>query len=362
LLLENGGDPLDESPEVDSALEIAVRCGNVEVVRTLIDCSDISIISCVQAEKFETHSTSISGAQHELKKPELDEPATHATSNSDTQLGLTRAEIDLMHYQQHPRAIRGSRVRRQRSFTFQEPPKNIIFYLHLAIILGSTEMATMFIDMFVNMFADNNSLTNVIEDKKPLFRTYMMSSLLFVAASNDDLKIVQLLLDKGAEVDQFSGKVRDLYQSRSRGAAYFINLQEYGREHLNPPSAAGETADKYKDEMSVLLCAIHNGCDEVVKLLLNYRALFKADESQRARALDLARRSHRTDLALMLLARHSREWTETTDGPIFKLDTLKTIEGLCGAEIGRTEIVNTVVRMEVRRRREEMESWMERSA
>jgi hypothetical protein len=43
LLLENGGDPLDEGPEGDSALEIAVRSGNVEIVRALVDYSDITL-------------------------------------------------------------------------------------------------------------------------------------------------------------------------------------------------------------------------------------------------------------------------------------------------------------------------------
>jgi ankyrin repeat protein len=293
--------------------------------------------------------------------PQLDEMGTHATSNSDTQLGLTKSEIDLLRYQQHPRAIRGSRVRRQGSFTFQKPSKNIIFYLQLAIFLGHNEIATIFIDMFVNMFADNNSRTNVIEDIKPLFRRYMMSTLLCIAAANGHLKTVQLLLDKGAELDQFSGPEVDILQSCSRGAPFFPFIQPHGNDLLQTPlcAAGAQRADKDKGGMSPLRWAIQSGHNEIVKLLLNYRALFKADESQRARALDLACRSHRTNLALMLLARHSREWTETTDGPIFKLYTLKTIEGFCGADIGRTEIV---VWMEVRRCREEMESWMERSA
>jgi ankyrin repeat protein len=97
--------------------------------------------------------------------------------------------------------------------------------------------------------------------------------------------------------------------------------------------------------MSALLWAIQFGHDEIVKLLLNYRALYKADESQRARALDLACTSHQATLALMLLARHSREWTETTDGLIFKLDTLKKVKRLGGADIGFTERVNAIVRM-----------------
>jgi ankyrin repeat protein len=364
LLLENGGDPLDEGRKGDSALAIAVRCGNVEVVRTLVDYSDINITSPVQAEKFETHSPSISGAQHELKKPELDEAGTRATSDSDTQLGLTQSETDLLRYQQHPRATRGSCVRRQRSFTVQKPSKNIVFYLQLAISLGHNEIATMFIDMFVNMPADNNSRTNVIEDTKPHFRRYIMSTLLCIAAANGHLKTVQLLLDKGTEVDQSRRTIWDLIQSNSRGAANFPNLQTDRNDLLQNPlcAAGGYTADKDKGGMSALMWAIQRGHDEIVKLLLNYRALFKADESQRARTLDLACRSHRTNLALMLLARHSREWTEMTDGPIFKLDTLKTIEELGGADVGPMGRVNAVVRMEVIRRREEMESWMERSA
>jgi ankyrin repeat protein len=222
----------------------------------------------------------------------------------------------------------------------------------------------MFIDMFVNMPADNNSRTNVIEDTKPHFRRYIMSTLLRIAAANGHLKTVQLLLDKGTEVDQSRRTIWDLIQSNSRGAAKFPNLQTDRNDLLQNPlyAAGGYTADKDKGGMSALMWAIQRGNDEIVKLLLNYRALFKADESQRARTLDLACRSHRTNLALMLLARHSREWTEMTDGPIFKLDTLKTIEDLGGADVGPMGRVNAVVRMEVIRRREEMESWMERSA
>ncbi|PMD58667.1 ankyrin [Hyaloscypha bicolor E] len=310
----------------------------------------------------------------------------------------------------------------------------------------------MFIDVFVDMFVDNNSQMNVIEAKKSLFRGHMTPSLMFIAVANGHLKTVQLLLDKGAEVDQFSGPAGDLLQSNSRGAANFPNLETYGNDLLQallcaaavrgyddivavllsasttlegPPSldqcplyqaakvghskvvsvlleagvdprpsllahinsknhqivrrlveaalnltsseswgpydteearensylitiatrcgkteivryllaAGAKTADKDKDGMSALLWAIQCGHDEIVKLLLNYRALFKADESQRVRALDLACRSRQANLVLMLLARHSREWTETTD-----------------------ERVNAIVRMEVRRRREEMES------
>jgi hypothetical protein len=299
-----------------------------------------------------------------LKEPKLNEPKTHATSNSGIKFGQTRSEIDLLddHWRDHQRldAIRASRVRRQRSFTFQKPSKNIVFYLQLAIFLGHNEIATMFIDMF----ADNNSRTNDIEDIKPLFRRYMMSTLLCIAAANGHLKTVQLLLDKGAELDQFSGPEVDILQSCSRGAPFSPFIQPHGNDLLQTPlcAAGAQTADKDKGGMSPLRWAIQSGHNEIVKLLLNYRELFKAAESQRAEALDLACRSHQANLALMLLDRHSREWTETTDGPIFKLDTLKTIEGLCGAYIGRTEIVNAVVRMEVRRRREEMESWVERSA
>jgi ankyrin repeat protein len=356
LLLEYGGDPLDEGPEGDSALEIAVRCGNVEVVRTLVDYyySDIRITSPVQAEKFETHSTSISGAQHELKKPELDEPGTHATSNSDTQLGLTKSEIDLLRNHQHA-TIRVSRIRRLESVNFRKPSNIINVYLRLAIFLGHNEIATMFIDMLVNMFADNNSRIT-----KPLFRRYTMSTLLCNAAASGHLKTVQLLLDKGAEVGQFSGTVWEPFQSNSPGAENSSNIQMCGS--LSAAYYCAGTADEDKGRMSALLWAIYCGHDEIVKLLLNYRALLKADEFQRAWALYLACRSHWTNLVLMLLARHSREWTETTDGPIFKLDTLKTIEGFCGADIGRTERVNVFVRMEVRRHRKEMESWMERSA
>ena len=191
-----------------------------------------------------------------------------------------------------------------------------------------------------------------------------MSTLLCIAVANGHLETVQRLFDKGAEVGQFSEIIWDLIQSDSRRAAKFPNLQMYGNDlpYTFLYAAGANTADMNRCGMSALLWAIQCGHDEIVKLLLNYRALLKADESQRARALDLACRSHRTNLALMLLARHSREWTETTDGPIFKLDTLKTIEGLCGADIGRTERVNAVVRMEVIRRREEMKSWMEQSA
>jgi ankyrin repeat protein len=359
LLLENGGDPLDEGPEGDSALEIAVRCGNVEVVRTLVDYSGFNITSPVQVEKFETHCTSTSSAQHELKKHELYELGTHATSNSDTQLRLTKSKIDLLRYHQQA-AIGGSRVRRQRSFTFQKQSKIIDFYLRIAISLGHNEIATIFIDMF----ADNNSQTNVIEDKKSLFRGYMMTTLLSIAVANGHLKTVQLLLDKGAEVDWFSGPVGDLLQSNSRGAPNFPNRQMFGDEiflgHFSGPVV--QTADKDKGGMSALLCAIWFGHDEILKLLLNYRALFEADESQRAWALDLACQNYRSNTALMLLARHSREWTETTDGLIFKLDTLKKIEGFGGVDVSRTERVNILVWMEVRRRREEMESWMERPA
>jgi ankyrin repeat protein len=192
----------------------------------------------------------------------------------------------------------------------------------------------------------------------------MMSTLLCIAAARGHLKTVQLLLDKGAEVGQFSGAVWDLFPSNSRGAVDFPNLQTYRDELLQTPlcTASAKTADKDKGGMSALLWAIWGGHEDILKLLLKYRALGKADESQRARALDLACRSHQANLALMLLDRHSREWTETTDGPIFKYYTLRTIEGLRGADVGRTESVNAVVRMEVRRRREEMESWVERFA
>jgi ankyrin repeat protein len=192
----------------------------------------------------------------------------------------------------------------------------------------------------------------------------MMTTLLSIAVANGHLKTVQLLLDKGAEVDWFSGPVGDLLQSNSRGAPNFPNRQMFGDEnflaHFSAPVV--QTADKDKGGMSALLCAIWFGDDKILKLLLNYRALFEADESQRAWALDLACQNYRPNTALMLFARHSREWTETTDGLIFKLDTLKKIEGFGGVDISRMEGVNILVWMEVRRRREEMESWMERPA
>lgn len=189
-----------------------------------------------------------------------------------------------------------------------------------------------------------------------------MSTLLCIAAANGHLKTVQLLLDKGAEVGQFRGTIWDLIQSNSRGAAEFPNLQTYWNDLLQTPLCAvgANTADMDKDGVSALLRAIQRGHDEIVKLLLNYRALLKADESQRARTLDLACRSHRTNLALLLLARHSREWTRTTDGAIFNLNIPKPIgEVLGGAKVPRAKIISAEEWIEEGRRQTEIGNWID---